>query len=129
MAAHYAWHALDILGRLDVSLHIVEAMGGTKAMIASAMTTPFFGLALVLGGVAYTVFVGEPKKGVQGHPFWPYVGWAVFAVCLTAMILVPLYGGVELYIRREIAKGRQEFPETPQIHLCGNRRSIQRLGN
>jgi hypothetical protein len=106
------WRLLDYLGRTDIFIRIVESTGGRPAMIASALSSIWFSVGLVLVGIAYVVFVGEPEKGAQRHPWWPYVGWSVFAVCLTAIILVPTYGAIELYIRTQIAKGVSGVPRS-----------------
>ena len=42
-------------------------MGGDPEMIASVVTSPWFSAALVVSGVGYLVFVGEPQKGAVAH--------------------------------------------------------------
>jgi hypothetical protein len=64
-AARLGWFSLDVLGRLDVLWRIVESMGGSTALVVSILTSWQFGVALTIAGLAYTVFVGEPKAGVQ----------------------------------------------------------------
>jgi hypothetical protein len=108
------WKFLDIGGRLDLFSRIVESMGGSAAMLASLLLSPWTSVGLIVGGLGYVVFVGEPGKGTQRHHWWPYVGWAIFAVTLLSMVFIAGYGSVEIYIRREIAKGVAGIPRDTQ---------------
>jgi hypothetical protein len=126
------WRLLDVGGRLDMLSRVVEGMGGNPAMIAPIISSVWFSVGLVVLGVAYVVFLGEPKKGVQRHPAWPYVAWIVVIICLTLMIAIPGYGAIELYIRREIAKGETGVPRNtpdppsrPQPPAYSAERSLQ----
>jgi hypothetical protein len=113
-AAHWGWQSLDTLGRLDVLWRAVETMGGSPAMIAAVISSWQFSLALIIIGVGYTVFVGEPQNGTQRHAWWPYLAASVFFVCVATMATVAIYGAMELYIRREIAIGVAGLPrESP----------------
>jgi hypothetical protein len=115
-AMHWGWQSLDILGRLDVFWRVVETMGGSPAMIASIISSWQFSLALIVVGIGYTVFVGEPESGTQRHAWWPYVAASVFFICVAAMGTVAIYGAIELYIRHEIATGVAGLPRgTPDI--------------
>lgn len=105
-----AWQFLDIGGRLDMLWRIVEGMGGKPAIIAAVILWPWTGVALIVIGIGYVIFIGEPEKGVQRHHWWPYVGWGIFALSFVAMSGIGLYGAGELYIRREIAKGIAGVP-------------------
>jgi hypothetical protein len=127
------WKFLDVGGRLDLLSRIVEGMGGSPAMVASTVSSIWFSIALVICGVAYIVFVGEPEKGVQRQAFWPYLGWIVFGLCFTAMVATVSYGAIELHIRREIAKGiagvprntpDANAPDRPQRPLYSGPRNI-----
>jgi hypothetical protein len=72
-AAHWAGRSLEILGRLDVLWRIVETMGGNRAIVARIISSWQFGLGLIVAGVGYTVFLGEPEKGhngTHGGPMW-----------------------------------------------------------
>ncbi len=128
------WKGLDILGHFDMAQRVVEAMGGTPAMIASVLSSTWTSVALVVAGIGYIVLVGEPEKGVQRHHWWPYVGWAIFAFSVASMVSVVIYGANELFIRKEIAKGivgiprntpDENNPNRPQIPLETGDRSIQ----
>lgn len=105
-----AWQFLDIGGRLELLWRIVEGMGGTPAAIAAAILWPWTGVLLIAVGLCYSLFVGEPPKGVQRHHWWPYVGWATFALAFVSMAGTAIYGAAEFYIRTEIAKGLAGVP-------------------
>ena len=102
---HWGWSLLDIGGRLDTLWRIAESVGGTPAMLTTAILWPWTGIILIISGVMYVVFVGEPTSGVQRHHSWPYVGWAIAAFVFVSMAGTALYGAMELHIRSEIAKG------------------------
>jgi hypothetical protein len=59
----------------------------------------------LLAGILYVVFIGEPTAGVQRHPAWPYIGWAIVAFVIVSIGGTALWGYTQLYIRSEIAKG------------------------
>jgi hypothetical protein len=84
---------------------VVREMGGDIGTVASLIESSIFSVVLVLAGLAYVIFVGEPEKGVQRHPWWPYIGWSVFGLCFTAMIVTAGYGAIEIYVRTQIDKG------------------------
>jgi len=109
-AIHWGWIAADIFGRLDVVWRVVEAMGGTPAMIATLLSSWWFSLALIIGGVAYTVFVGEPEKGTQRHHWWPYAAGAFLILWLTAIGGVFAYGWFELKMRQAYDQGVAGVP-------------------
>jgi hypothetical protein len=102
---HWGWLSLDVLGRLDVLWRVVETIGGTPALIASIISSWQFSLALIIIGLAYTVFVGEPKAGVQRHPSLPYIAAIVFFVCLTTMATVAICGEHLVEVRKAYAAG------------------------
>ena len=95
--------------RIREAFHIVRDMGAEPEAIVSALESPWFSAALVIAGVGYLIFVGEPREGVQRHPWWPYVGWSVFAFCLTAIVLVPTVGAIEIYLNREVNQRVSDF--------------------
>lgn len=109
-AIHWGWFSLDILGRLDVLWRVVETMGGTPAHIASIISSWQFSLALIVVGLTYTVFVGEPKAGVQRHPWWPYIAASVFFFSFAIMATVAIYGEYELQLRKAYAAGASGIP-------------------
>jgi hypothetical protein len=87
-------------------------------MVASLISSSFFSFGLIVAGVAYTIFVGEPKSGTQRHAWWPYVAASVFAVCFAMMGSVALYGAYELQLRKAYAAGaaglpRNDYPANP----------------
>jgi len=108
------WKALDILGRIDVFLKVADSVGGTPALITSVLTSIWTSIVLVAMGTAYLIFVGEPQKGVQRQPWWPYVGYTIALIFFGFAATMVGYGALELYIRKEIAKGVSGLPrDTP----------------
>jgi hypothetical protein len=51
------------------------------ALFAGVATSPWFSLGLVVFGVGYLVFVGEPRGAVR-HALAPVVGWAVVGMAV-----------------------------------------------
>jgi hypothetical protein len=49
-------------------------------------------LALIAFGLLYIIFVGEPRSGVQRHPFLPYLGWIIVAFVATVTLVVSVAG-------------------------------------
>jgi hypothetical protein len=98
------WEIGDWGGRLDFFVRVAESMGATPAMIATAITSPWTGIVLIVTGITYVVFVGEPEKGVQRHPWWPYVGWTIFAVSLISLVYIVGRGALEICVRQEAEK-------------------------
>jgi hypothetical protein len=63
--------------------------GGDFPMLIQAITSPFFGLALILGGIGYAALAKEPDKQV---PSWvPKIGWAVIGVCALLLSVTFLF--------------------------------------
>jgi|SRR5271165_6352371 len=128
------WKLLDIAGHLDVFSRMVEGMGGTPAMLANVLLSPLTSVGMIAIGISYVVFVGEPEKGVQRHVWWPYVGWAIFAISLISMVGIVGYGALEFALRRAydegaagIARGTPDVntPSHPQRPLSIQTRNLQ----
>jgi hypothetical protein len=124
---HFGWLSLDVLGRLDVFWHVVESMGGSPALIASIVSSWKFSVGLIVAGLLYLIFVGEPKAGVKRHPSLPYLAASVFFICLFTMATVAIYGWYELQQRAAYAAGasgipRNSSPANPRSE--SNQRSI-----
>jgi len=90
--------------RIRFFYHVVREMGGDPALLASLVESSLFSVALIVAGLTYVIFIGEPEQGVQRHPWWPYIGWSVFGLCLTAMIVTAGYGAIG---GRTLASSRQ----------------------
>ncbi len=107
---HWGWFSLDVLGRLDVLWRVVESTGGSPALIATIISSWQFSVALIVVGLGYTIFVGEPRAGVQRHPWWPYIAASVFFICFTIMASVAIYGWYEVQQRKAYAAGAAGIP-------------------
>jgi hypothetical protein len=94
----------DWASRIKFWLEVVQSMGDWFGIIATIINSPYFSPGLFIIGLAYLAFVGEAPRGIQRHSWWPYVGWSVFGICLTAIIVTAGYGAIELYVRSEIAE-------------------------
>lgn len=99
----------DWKSRLDFWLGAVVAAGGYLGMVAAAIESPYFSPGLALAGLAYLLLVGEPKKGVQRHPWWPYVGWSVVSICFAATVITAIIGGVQITIKQQVGQQIKDF--------------------
>ena len=70
----------DWVGRADFWRSAIGHLEGNFAVLPSIVASPYFSVGLLIIGLAYLVFVGEPKRGVQRHAWWPYVGWISIGV-------------------------------------------------
>jgi hypothetical protein len=93
----------DWKARIEFWFDAARSMGGYMGTIATVVASPYFNVGLSAFGVAWLIFIGEPVRGVQRDPRWRYVGWSIFAICLTTVIVTAGYGAIEIYIREEIA--------------------------
>jgi hypothetical protein len=89
--------------RIRQAYHLVREMGGEPEAIVTIIQSPLFSVALVIAGVTYLIFVGEPQQGTQRHPAWPIIGYSVAGICLTAMISVFLWGQYNLSIKQQVS--------------------------
>jgi len=78
--------------RIRNAFEVMRDMGGDPEMIASVVTSPWFSAGLILSGVSYLVFVGEPQKGAQRQPWWPILGWSVVSISVVTLLSVIGYG-------------------------------------
>lgn len=92
----------DWYARFDFWWGAVKQSGGVLGVVAALIGTPYFGPTLTALGVAYVLFVGEPRKTAQRHAWWPYIGWSVFGLCLTAIAVVSIYGYVQVTIKQQV---------------------------
>lgn len=88
---------------VDYALSILRSLGGDIGMIATIVTSPFFGIAMVGCGVLHLLFVGEPKQTTRNYA-WVYVGWVIFAICFVTIIGSVSYGLVQIYIKRQVGE-------------------------
>jgi hypothetical protein len=92
----------DWKSRYDFWLAAAKSLGGAPAMIASIIGSPYFGLIAGVMAGAYIVLIGEPKTKTQRHHWWPYIGWSIFGILLTVMVVAGIVGYVEIYIKQEV---------------------------
>ncbi|MCG2633004.1 hypothetical protein L6654_41305 [Bradyrhizobium sp. WYCCWR 13023] len=85
-------------------------MGGSTALVISVLSSWEFSLALIIIGVAYTIFVGKPRAGVQRHPALPYLAGSGFVVCLVLLAGLAIYGEYELQLRKAYADEASGIP-------------------
>jgi len=109
-ALHWGWIALDYAGRLLLLWQVAESLGGTPAMVARVLSSWEFALALIVIGLAYTIFVGEPKSGVVRHPSLPYLALALLIVCIASIAGLSIYGAIEVALRQAYAAGVSGLP-------------------
>jgi hypothetical protein len=94
----------DWKARLDFWLAAAREAGGYAGAAAAMIGSPYFSLGLAVAGVLWLIFVGEPRKGVQRHHWLPYLGWGLFVVCLTAIVLTAGWGAINIYINEQAEK-------------------------
>jgi hypothetical protein len=126
-AIHWGWFSLDVFGRLDVAWRVVETMGGTAALAATVLSSWQFSLCLIVVGLSYLIFVGEPEAGVKRHPALPYLAASILFICIAAMGSIAIYGWYELQLRTAYAEGasgipRNSSPSNPKT--LGNQRPL-----
>jgi hypothetical protein len=117
----------DTVSRISFWIETAKTTGGYVAYAAAIVSSPYFGPALLAAGLAWILFVGEPAKGVQRHHWMRYVGWAVIAICVTAIIVTATYGWFELRLRQAYAegaagvpRGTPDAPNRPQLPFTTN---------
>jgi hypothetical protein len=119
----------DNISRAQWWLSVAKTTGGYVAMAADVVGSPYFGPALLVFGLLWILFVGEPTAGVQRHHWLRYVGWSVFSVCLTVVIITVNNGRTELALRTAYDQGRagiprgtpdETDPNRPQMPLYAN---------
>lgn len=73
----------------------IESVGSTRSyigLVTSMIASPYFSAALVIIGVLWLLFVGEPKVGVLRSYCWLYVGWSMVALLVIAVIISCTFG-------------------------------------
>ena len=102
----------DWKARIDFWLAAAKAAGGYTAVAATVIASPYSSLGLAAAGVLWMLFVGEPQKGVQRHHWLPYLGWAIFGICFSAVVVTAGWGAIQVYIQSQISqKTEHEYPD------------------
>lgn len=63
----------------DFLLDLWTRAGGDIPLLIQTITSPFFGFALILGGIGYAAFAKEPEKRVPA--IIPRIAWSVIVIC------------------------------------------------
>lgn len=102
---------------IDFWIDIAKHSGGFFAVIAAAISNPFFTPVLAVATVIYLIVVGQPKNFVQRHPAWAVLGWSVFFVCTCAVAVTTISGFFELKLREAHDQGAAGIPRnTPDVN-------------
>jgi hypothetical protein len=102
---------------IDFWIDVAKHSGGFFAVIAAAISSPFFTPILAVAAVIYLVVVGQPKSFVQRHPAWAVLGWSVFVVCASAIAVTAISGFYELKLREAHDQGAAGIPRnTPDVN-------------
>jgi hypothetical protein len=105
----------DWKSRYDFWVSAAKSLGGFPGMIASVIGSGYFTPIAAVTAAAYIILVGEPKKGVQRHHWWPYIGWSVFGTLVTVMVVTGIVGYVEIYIKTEVSKRDDEIQKQSAV--------------
>jgi hypothetical protein len=97
----WAWIALAIVREVPDWFHRADFWSATAArlegklgVLPSIVGSPYFSIGMIMIGLSYIIFVGEPKKDVQPRPWWPYIGWISFGILALAILVVAEAGVV-----------------------------------
>jgi hypothetical protein len=90
--------------RLDFWLDTAESVNPYLGIVAAVLSSGYFRWGLFGAAVGYLILVGEPRRGVQRHHWWPYLAWTVLAICVTAVIITAGVGYFELRVRKAISQ-------------------------
>jgi hypothetical protein len=106
----------DNYSRFGFWADTAKAMGGYIAVAATVVASPFFGPTVLVFGLLWVLFVGEPSRGVQRHHWLRYVGWSIASICIAAVAITAVSGWFELKLRQVYAEGAAGIPRnTPGI--------------
>jgi hypothetical protein len=105
--AAVAFVALQVIpdwkSRFDFWVDVAKQTGGYLAVAATVIASPYFTPSLLTAGLAWILFAGEAPRGVQRHHWMRYVGWSVFLVCFTTIVVTAGYGAIEFYIKEQVS--------------------------
>ncbi|HLH95224.1 MAG TPA: hypothetical protein VKW08_08900 [Xanthobacteraceae bacterium] len=88
----------DIKDRLEFWWDAARYLGGNMEAITNLLTSPVFGIILILAGVAYLVFVEEERRPASRHKIWPIISWAVVGATSFAAFVVSIVSYVNAQI-------------------------------
>jgi len=99
----------DWKSRVDFWVDVAKGTGGFWGGVATVISLPYFNLTLTAAALVWLGIAGEPKKGVQRHPWLPYLGWAVFGIVLSAIGSAVITGYFEFKIKSEVSSRDTEL--------------------
>ena len=88
---------------------------GILAALASVLLWPYLSPTLAAIGLVYIVAVSFSLSSAATTPrssrliVFPLIGWIAAAVCFVSVVATAGIGLIEVYIRKEIAKGLRAF--------------------
>lgn len=81
------WRIVGFFGNFDFLYSLEGRFGNFSNWIVYIVLSPWFSIATIVVGVVYLVLIGEPEAGVQRQAWWPVIGWSVFVVCCTLILV------------------------------------------
>ena len=85
-------------------------LGGNIAIVEYVLTSPAFGVFLMISGVLYVVFVDESSRPSTRRKLWVYLAWTVAGAALLAFFVLSLVS----YINQQIGP-RNIYPLQAKI--------------
>jgi hypothetical protein len=92
----------DWQSRIQFWLAATKQAGREMGVVGSVLASPYFGIGMMVTGLAYLVFVGEAEKVVRRHPIWPILGWVVFGVIAVTFWSLIIVGYAAVHIPKQV---------------------------
>jgi hypothetical protein len=111
----------EVRHAIEFWLGAAEYVGGGVPRIVAALTSPWFGVGLLVFGVGYLVFVGEPRWQIR-HPLVPILGWVVVGVIALTFWSVLVAGYVAVHLPKQteqVAPKPMRITEEEKIVMAG----------
>ena len=108
----------DVSSRINFWLDAAKVGGAYMTTAATILSFPYFNGGLLVFGLLWLLFVGEPIRGVQRHPWLQVAGWAIFVFFVSTVVLVAGYGYFEIRVSEVAAdNSRGDRHIDPQAYL------------
>lgn len=82
-------------------LDAAESLGGHMSQVTAAITSQWFGIGVVVFGVGWLFFIGEPRRTVR-HPVAPILGWTIFGIAALTFWSVLVAGYTAVHLPKQI---------------------------